>query len=225
MTSRHFAVCLLATAALCGGSLAHAQRVQHTRVQEFQDTQDTVIPNPASIRGSFALLVRKTNAISTRIRTRDLPPGAYTAWWEIYNSPENCVGECDFFEDAFNPATRFSVFWAAGGIVGADGRAYFEAELNVGELPGDPCPAVPFVDDKMLFGCGLLNPAGAQIAFIIKTHGEPNANQEVLARQVGSIGGACVNTPGPVDHPEDPDPAFRIFSCYDPQIAIFHAPR
>ena len=206
---------------LVAGLLAEAQTTQNVRVQEFQNDQDSIIVNPSFIRGSHAQLVRLSNAVSARLRTRDLPPGAYTLWWEIYNSPENCVGPCDFLEDAFNPATHFSVFWAAGGVVGSDGELHVEAETRVGDPPGEPCPAVPFVAPKMLFGCGLLNPLGAQINLIIKTHGAPNANPEVLYRQMGSIGGACTNPPGPIDHPTDPEEAFQLFPCYDPQVAVF----
>ncbi len=209
-------------AAGMGWSLpAGAEIVQNVQAREFQDTQDTLIPNPAVIEGSHAQLVRRTNSVSLRLRTRSLPPGAYTLWWEVYNAPENCVGECDFFEDAFNPATGFSVYWAAGGIVGADGQMQVEAETLVGDPPDEACPAVPFVGPKMLFGCGLLNPLGAQINVIIKTHGAPNPNHAVLYRQVGTIGGACTNPPGPIEHPIDPDPAFQLFPCYDPQIAVF----
>jgi len=200
---------------------ATAANVQNAKVQEFQDTQDTIIPNPAPIPGTHAQLVRRSNGVAVKVSTRNLPPGAYTLWWEIYNAPENCIGECDFFEDAFNPATQFAVHWAAGGIVGEDGEMQVEAETLVGDLPGEPCPAVPFVGPKVLFGCGLLDAKGAQINVIIKTHGEPSANPEVLYRQMGTIGGACTNPPGAVDHPVDPDPAYRLFPCYDPQVAVF----
>lgn len=200
---------------------AGAQVVQSAKVQQFQDTQDSIIANPAMIGGSHARLTRRANGVSVTLRTRDLPPGAYTLWWEVYNAPENCVGACDFLQDAFNPATHFSVFWAAGGVVGPDGELSVEAETLVGDPPGEPCPAIPFAAPKMQLGCGLLNAYGAQINVIIKTHGAPNANAEVLYRQVGTIGGACTNPPGPINHPVDPDPLFQLFPCYDPQVAVF----
>lgn len=200
---------------------ASAQVVQNARVLEFQDTQDTIIPDPRAIPGARAQLERRSNGVAVKVNTRQLPPGAYTLWWEIYNAPENCVGDCDFFEDAFNPATRFSVFWASGGIVGPDGGLQVEAEALVGDPPGEPCPEVPFAAPKMLFGCGLLDAKAAQINVIIKTHGAPSEDAEVLYRQMGTIGGACTNPPGPIEHPVDPDPTERVFPCYDPQVAVF----
>ncbi len=197
---------------------------QKVKLQEFQDTQDTFILNPAEIPGSKARIVRTTSSVSVTVRTQDLPPGAYTNWWEVYNFPENCIDECNFPEDVFNPAVGYSVFWAAGSIVDEDGVAYFEASLPVGETPGPPCPAVPFVDPRMLAGCGLLNPLGAQINYILKTHGAPNDDPRVLYRQVGTLGGTCTNPPGPVDHPMDPEMEFQLFPCYDPQVASFAAP-
>jgi hypothetical protein len=221
MLKREVVPALLIVTSLALAHPAVAEVVQNAQVREFQDTQDSIITNPAIIAGSHAQLVRRTNGVSVRLGTRDLPPGAYTLWWEVYNAPENCIGPCDFLQDAFNPATHFSVFWAAGGIVGSDGQLHVKAETLVGDPPGEACPVIPFAAPKMLFGCGLLNPLGAQINVIIKTHGAPNNNAEVLYRQVGSIGGVCTNPPGPIDHPVDPDPVYQIFPCYDPQVAVF----
>lgn len=154
-------------------------------------------------------LKREDDELEYKIKTSGLPPGAYTNWWVIINNPENCTdGVCDIEDIFFNPATNASVFWATGGVVGADGKGKFRAEIEIGELPDGP--------DQHIIGPGLLNPQGAEVHIIIKYHGPASSDPDELYLQTHTLTGLCSEGANAIQD------AFGV-NCFDPQFVI-HMP-
>ncbi len=203
------AICVLLPAM----QLSAQTNIQTAKLMTFQADQDNLVVASEAIPGSHAALVRHTSGIQIDVSTRDLPAGAYTNWWVIFNNPGSCIGPCDIDDVFSNPATAASILWATGGIVDASGQASFQAELPVGVLPSG--------DGQLLVGNGLLNAYGAEAHYILKTHGPVQEDAAVLLRQVSTVFGACSDLDGSGNHPVDPDPAFRVYDCWDPQFAAF----
>ena len=87
-------------------------------------------------RGSSDL-VRTVENVSMNIDTTDLPIGAYSVWWVIFNNPAGCSdGECGEnygLPPPSTPEAEVSAVWATGGIVGPDRGGHFSARLGVGK--------------------------------------------------------------------------------------------
>ena len=180
-----------------------------TPVMDFQDHGGVMIMNPSQ-RGT-SLLMRTRDGVSMNIDTSDLPVGAYTIWWVIFNDPSQCSdGECgenDVFPIPGNEAAGLSPVWATGGIVGPDRKAHFSASLGLGidGAPGD-----------ILWGPGLTDPMGAEIHLIVRYHGPTYwADPSMMAQQIMTVGGRC--TPATFGTDEGG------FECYEPQATI-HMP-
>jgi hypothetical protein len=147
------------------------------------------------VGSAFSTLVRSTDAIRMHVSTVDLDPGAaYTVWWVIFNNPENCSAPCNM-DDIINPALRAAVQtavgYAAGHVVSQDGKASFSARLRAGDLSGfgdglDSTPPPPL-------GPGLLNPMGAEVHLVIRSHGSQIPG--FVDQQIHTFGGGCtINT-------------------------------
>ena len=197
------AICVLLPAI----QLSAQTGTQTAKLRTFQTGPMGTVGARDTIPGAHAKLVRRTNGIEIDVRTRDLPAGAYTTWWIIFNHPDMCTGPCDP-SDFGNSDVAASVLWAAGGIVDASGRASFQAELLVGVSPG-----------YVRFGNGLLDAYGAEVHYVFKTHGPPAMDDsDLLLRQVSSFDGACSDEFGHAPDASDP-----IFPCWDPQSTAFPA--
>lgn len=164
--------------------------------------------------GGYSKLRRKDNYVTYRLLTSGLPPGAYTNWFVAINNPENCTdGDCDDFDVFFNPATNASVFWADGGIVGADGIGDFRSRIDVGVLPDGP-------DQIGLPGPGgLTNPMGAEIHIIVKYHGPVSSDPHDRYLQTHTLTGLC----GQGANAYDLSAIGFGIQCFDPQFVI-HKP-
>ena len=57
-------------------------------IHDFQDHANVKVMNPQQ-RGA-SILVRDAEGISMNIDTTDLPVGAYSVWWVIFNKPHEC---------------------------------------------------------------------------------------------------------------------------------------
>ena len=112
---------------------------QTTRLVNFQGPG----ADGSKVKGSRATLVRTADGIAMSIDTRELPIGAYTNWWLVFNNPGACDGECDF-SDRGNPLVQAGGFYATGGIVGPDGRGHFSASAMEGVLPTGPGQILPW---------------------------------------------------------------------------------
>ncbi len=181
-----------------------------TAVFDFQDHGAVIVMNPQT-RGSSDL-VRTVDNISMNIDTTDLPIGAYTVWWVIFNNPAGCSdGECgenDVLPPNVNPAAEVSALWATGGIVGPDRSGHFSGRLGVGK---DGAPGV------ILWGDGVTNPMDAEVHLIVRYHGPTRWDDaDILQSQIYSVAGAC--TPESSNGGGTGD-----FSCYEPQATI-HMP-
>jgi hypothetical protein len=147
--------------------------------------------------GAFSTLVRTADAIRMHVSTSDLEPGAaYTVWWVIFNNPEFCEDGCGL-DDIQNPTrralTQVAVGYAAGHVVSQSGKANFSARLRVGDLSGfggglDSAPPPPL-------GPGLLDPLGAEVHLVIRTHGQKIPG--LVDEQIHSFEGGCTIAPLP----------------------------
>ena len=169
-------------------------------VYDHDDHGNVAIMNPQQ-RGT-STLVRDTEGISMNVQTTDLPVGAYSIWWVIFNKPSGCRNnDCGVSDTAPggapNPAEA-SVLWATGGIVGPDREGHFSASLGVGleNAPGE-----------VLRGPALTNPLGAEVHVILRYHGTPewDDSERFLAQQA-VFSGNCDQ-----------------FPCYMPQ-SVAHSP-
>ena len=181
--------------------------VQMTEVYQFADGSE--------VDDSFARLTRYDNGVTTAISTSDLVEGeVYTLWWVIFNHPENCSeGICngdDIFaledgelvrDDIGNfvlnlegiERAGISIQHAAGGYA-ADDTFNTSASLGMGDVPG------------IVIGPGLLDPAGAEVHLVVRTHGEKV--EAVYADQISTFGGGC----DPIMGPPCQDVQFAVFS-------------
>lgn len=194
--------------------------------------------------GAKAWLRRSNHCLSYRLKTDNLPQGAYTNWYGIINQPQNCeFPDCSGPND-FGPATEATVFWATGGIVGEDGEGHFQDRVCVGDDFGFPAgpgtqmarcaaPVFPFpVEDapdakceltgvsgtQHLAGPGLTNPKGAFVSIVVKYHGLVSEDPVVLYDQTHTLLGSCFEGANAIDFPG------LGLQCPDPQIANFPPP-
>jgi hypothetical protein len=164
-----------------------------------QDTTDVFYLSDFSpVPGSYSRLLRTNNSLTVNVNTSDLPQGAYTLWWLIYNHPEECTVpfECldPAHDEAIDSPVQFAAQNATGKIVGESGVGNFSASIKIGGPPSG----------EVLQGPGLLNPAGALVVMIVRYHGP--ALPGMIPLQISMFNGGCA-----------------INNCEDMQIAI-HEP-
>jgi hypothetical protein len=184
-----------------------------TPVFDLQDHGGVFVMNPKT-RGSSDL-VRTVDNISMNIDTTDLPIGAYSVWWVIFNNPAGCsdgvCGENDVLPPPGTAEAEVSVLWATGGIVGPDRGGHFSARLGVGK---DNAPG------QIIFGDGLTNSMGSEVHMIVRYHGPARWDDaEALKSQMHSFQGFC--TPASSLGVGTDESAF---SCFEPQAAMHMAP-
>ena len=180
-------------------------------VFDFQDHGGVFVMNPQT-RGTSDL-VRTVDGIAMNIDTTDLPVGAYTVWWVIFNNPVGCSdGECGENDVLPPPGTveaEVAATWATGGIVGPDRMGHFSARLGVG---ADAAPG------QTLWG-ELTNPMGAEVHLIVRYHGPAVwGDASTFLAQQYTFEGFCTPASS-FAMGTDPD----AFACYEPQASI-HKP-
>lgn len=169
------------------------------------------------IESSEATLVRMDGGLHVAIDTVGLTPGhAVTAWFVVFNKPENCSdGECgenDIFNldaagefvlnsdgtppmnmDGIGAADIF-VQRAAGLIIDVEGTALFLGSLVVGDV------------SEGVFGGGLVDAHVAEVHIVLVDHKDViPGSTDVM---VNTITGGCAD-----EWPNDP--------CEDVQFAVF----
>jgi hypothetical protein len=152
---------------------------------------------PKEVPGSWSLLETFSRGARMVINASGLPPGdAVTAWWVVFNDPENCTdgmcGEDDVFE--YPEMANVSVLLADGDVVDRDGNANFNDFLFKGRTR------------DAVFGAGLVNPTSAEIHYVLRTHGRMIG--EYIEEQLGSMDGGCFENP---PHHECADLQFAIY--------------
>ena len=149
-------------------------RVQRAHVQLFDVAGDVgggVLSKGDAFEPSHravAYLKRSHRCLEYKMHTDNLPQGAYTNWWLVWNDPESCTdsesipGSVCGLGDLANP--ELATFWATGGTVGSDGIGRFHDRHCIGDDRGFPAvdhpsgPTIPPLQD--LQGPGLQNPKG-----------------------------------------------------------------
>lgn len=164
---------------------------------------------PPTTRG-FATLKRGRDWMQVNIQTSNLPVGAYTLWWVVFDTPAGCSDTCGE-DDLFNPAANVSVFWATGGVVPESGVGNFRARHRVGDDLGVP-------GTQHILGDGSIDPSRAEVHNIIKYHGPASQDPETLHAQITTLLGSCDDGANAVDL----GAPFGV-QCFDPQ-AVAHLP-
>jgi hypothetical protein len=150
----------------------------------------TVIP------AAGASLSRNNEAVSATISTSGLiPETVVTLWWAIFNEPSHCATPNCAPSDLNNPAVNGSLQFGGGQVVGLNGRADFGGYLAVGDNTGfHLLPQFPLMPNP---APGLVNPKGATVHLVIRTHGAASADPTTLNQQLSSFGGGCSVIPNP----------------------------
>jgi hypothetical protein len=171
----------------------------------------------AEVSDASASLLRNRSGLRFAIRTAGLPPGdAVTIWWVVFNFPEHCqhpvAGLMLCSEpDLFDEEVAATVLFAAGNLIGGSGSGGFAGSLNVADLKG----CQPPFGDLGLCRQGLLNPDGAEVHFVVRSHG-PNL-RGLVSDQIRTFAGGCT-----------PETSFGAGTgpneCQDLQFAIVLAP-
>ena len=203
----------IAAISLPAGALMLAAGVsnQNTKMVRFE-TATSVAADGSIVNGSGAKLTRDENAVWLSINTTELPPGAYSVWWVLFNNPEACFNGCNG-DDLGNPAVMGSVFFATNGVVDRNGVAHFRAHLEEGEMPSAP-------GSVLLPGPPLMDAQRTEIHVVVRYHGP--VVERILTKQLTTHWGGC-SVPGPAVV-VDPVPEDRVYPCYDPQATVFKAP-
>ncbi len=175
-----------------------------TSVSQVISAADGSIVNGASTR-----LERTFDKICISTTTKDLPAGAYTNWWMIFNNPEFCEnprggGQCSGGPDVANPDVDTTVMWAAGGLVAHDGTGHFSSCTGIGELS----------HYIVAGGNGLVDPQKAEIQLVVRYHGPIDVTDyETIGKQVTLFPGGCA----------DPANGVEGFACANLQFSAHSA--
>jgi hypothetical protein len=141
-----------------------------------------------------ASLSRNNEAAFATISTSGLTPDhVVTLWWAIFNNPEFCATPACAPSDLNNPSVSGSLQFGGGQVVGLNGRADFGGYLAVGDNTGfHLLPQFPLMPNP---APGLVNPKGATIHLVVRTHGPASADPTILNQQLTSFGGGCSVNP------------------------------
>jgi hypothetical protein len=138
------------------------------------------------LEGASSQLLRTDEGVTATFQTHSLEPGAvHTLWWVVFNVPENCeagtvLSRCGL-GDLMNDSAVPSLLWGAGQVVGEGGVGNLAAHLRVSNPPGE-----------VRLGPGLLDPLGATIHIVVRTHG-PAIPGSILEQMRTFVGGCDVN--------------------------------
>ena len=162
-----------------------------------------------------AWLSRNSRGITAMVQTTGVPVGhAGTAWWVIFNYPGECVAEggCRAYnQDVERPGVQGDILFADGFVVTEENQV-FGAFLEVGdatESVGEELRGVP--------PTGLLNPSGADVHLVIRSHGPVVPEIEEL--MIRTVHGGCTRN---LEKGELPD---EVGECADLQAVRFEMPR
>jgi len=210
ISDRFTAIAAGAAIALFGGVSANASGAHQTSsMYSFADA--SIIAN------TEAELTRMGGGLHVTVNSVGLTAGnALTAWFVVFNSPENCsdaeCGENDIFNmddaggfilnaDGSPPmnmdmieAANISVHRADGLIIDVDGNAQFMGSLVVGDV------------SEAVFGGGLVDANVAEVHIVLRDHGAAITGS--TDEMVNALSGGCSEA-----WPNEP--------CTDVQFAVF----
>ncbi len=156
-----------------------AVRVAEANPADHTTSAVHLFSDGSAVAGAWSTLVRNQAGVSMTIHTTGLTArDAVTVWWVVFNNPSACAsgvpgiarcGEGDLFAAAVNA----SVLYATGHVIGGHGIGDYGAHLALGDASG------------ALFGPGLVDPLGADIHLVVRTHGP--ASPGVVDDQIHSF--------------------------------------
>jgi hypothetical protein len=213
MSSKHF----LNIAGFAAAALALAFAVLTLQAAGVQSSTSNLysFADLSQLDGQ-SVLVRNDNGVNVTVQAQDLTPGeAITLWWVFFNFPEHCtapvpgLAQCSE-ADLFNEAVQASVMYATGHVIGGSGHGNYGSYRSVGDTSGD-----------VFGGPGLLNPLGAEIHMVLRTHGPTIPG--LVNEQINTFNGGC-QPPEWWDGPTPPHwGAPGPNECVDLQFAV-HLP-
>ena len=210
---------LLALIALAAVSVAPAAagsppQEQKTDVLAFADFGDM----------GQAKLLRSRGGMTAIVEARDIPAGVYTMWWVVWNTPEGCAmphqcGEGDLFDPEGD--TGLAIGYAAGAVVGNNGRLSIGAHLREGKtLHGFPYPEFGALGVS-LTETSLVDSDHAEIHLVLRSH--QGRIPGMVGTQLRTFNGGCVYAPpisGSAPAYGEPGPN----TCSDQFFAVFPSP-
>jgi hypothetical protein len=135
------------------------------------------------IPATGSMLIRNRDSVFATAHTSGLTPGtAVTFWFGIFNYPINCATTPCTAADFSNPAVQGCIVNEGGKIIGPDGTATYGAFRMVGDITGFGGVGFPV---------GLLNPMGAEIHLVTRTHGPASNDPMILSQQLSMFLGGC----------------------------------
>ena len=156
-------------------------------------------------------LIRTEDHLGVKLHTTGLVKHqVITVWWVIFNNPEYCedtpCGMPDLFDENVQPACLY----ADGDIVSGNGNSRYQGRLNIGD-ERDSC--LDFFEGE---DHGLLNPEGAEVHFVVRSHGPliPGMVPEMRS----TFAGGCE------EHLDQGITPEQLGECADLQFAVHLAP-
>ena len=138
-----------------------------------------VMATGAVQQGAGSQLTRDRDSIFGIINTKGLNPGwVYTAWFGIFNNPDQCATRPCSGADFANPAVMGSRVNFGGRLIGPDGAATYGGFLAIGDTTA------------AFDGPGLLDPKHAEIHMVIRSHG-PALMGAAFMDQLNMFNGGC----------------------------------
>ena len=174
-------------------------------------------PTGKTVVGS-STLNRKSNGITVNFKCTGLTPGyTYTLWWVIWNKSENCATPGGCLDPDFPvPGSgvnnvEVEVLYAAGHVVGNNGKGNFSAHLKVDNTSGSVYElfGIPSVG-----GLQSGNTMGAEVHVVLRSHGP--AVPGMINDQIDSYVGGCTTFFDPFE--EIPD---DVGECGDIYAALY----
>jgi hypothetical protein len=171
-------------------------------------------------------IVRNDGGISGNIKTSlsnevDSTNGiAVTLWIVVFNNPGACATDPCTDADLFESAVMPDVLYGAGNVVGNSEKFSAGYHRKAGDNSGSIADlfGMPTKDNGEPFG--LINPRGAEIHYVVRTHGPKNPAE--MPAQIQSYGGGCVfGAPYGYPVPTGPNDLYLgDGDCQDVQFAI-----
>lgn len=138
-----------------------------------------------------SLLLRKSGkGLAMVLKAEGEPLTANTAWWIIFNNPEECTdGICgdDGFTDLLNgEKTGLCMLYATGSVSRRNGKSVFVAYLKEGQLTESVNGKLLMQPERVLAPG---NSGHAQVNLVVRSHGPIIPG--MIREQIGSHGGGC----------------------------------
>ncbi len=138
-----------------------------------------VLPSGTVQNAAGSQLIRDKDSIYASITTKGLNPGwVYTAWFGIFNNPDQCATRPCSAADFANPAVMGSRLNFGGRLIGLDETATYSAYLGLEDTTG------------AFDGPGLLDPKHAEIHLVVRSHG-PALMGPAFTDQLSLFNGGC----------------------------------